>query len=387
MHKILSLGLLAAIASPAFAQSTFIGFNYNTGVGATSRGALSVGAGDVLNRIDGREYGGWGLGNAGFRTITSINFNIQDQDALLTPNEAYDIVAYPEDPLNPHYPDPTQRQVIVTGLTFPTSTAAITAYNITATPAVPAQVPIQGNGDIFIGFALPTATGWANDGLSIHIILGYQPSAAFTVWDNPGFGQQPVTPTTAATSHGLSCNNGVPPYTYNGTRQLYFDIAHSTSAGVVLGITNQTNYLPSNNPPPAGYGPAPGTAGMMSGVSPDVSGYDPLRVDDVTMEYYRAGAGAAPLAFFFLSIGGIVPAAAELPMSLFTPGDGVVCLNLVSAMSLGLANGTATDEAWYTLSFGAGRSSLQGLPVGQQAIELDLTTFQAHASPCGKQVY
>ena len=35
--------------------------------------------------------------------------------------------------------------------------------------------------------------------------------------------------------------------------------------GVVLGITNQASYTMSNNPPPAGYGPAPGTADALSG--------------------------------------------------------------------------------------------------------------------------
>lgn len=385
MHKLLVVGTFAALTSTAFAQN-FLGFNYNAGVGATSRGALSVGAGDVLNRIDGREYGGWGTGNPGFRTISSINFNVQDQDALLTPNELYDIVAYPEDPLNPHFPDPTQRMVLATGLLFPTSTANIVAYNITTTFGTAAQIPIQGSGDIFIGFAVPAAAGWPADGLSIHIVLGYQPSTAFTVYDIPGSGQQPQTPSTPDNSHGVSCFGGVPPYTYSAPRNLWLDIAHTTAAGVVLGITNQASYTMSNNPPPAGYGPAPGTGDFLSGVSPDVGQFDPLRSDDVTMEYYRAGAGATPLVFFFLGIGGIASPAAELPLSLFTPGTGVVCLDLVNSISLGLGQ-TATDEAWRTLTFGAnGRSVLLGLPIGHQAVELELPTFQAHASPCGKQI-
>jgi hypothetical protein len=263
----------------------------------------------------------------------------------------------------------------------------IAAAARTVTPTTPVAVPIQGGGDIFIAFSLPAAPGWATgvDGLSIQICLGYAPSTTFTVFDVPGQAQQPLTPSTPANSHGLSY---VAPgaAVYNGRRSLMIDVAHSTAGGVVLGITNQTSFLPSNNPPPAGWGPAPGTASFMSGVNPDVSQFDPLRADDVAMDYYRFGSGA-PLTVFLLNFGGFFP---ELPITAYgapAGSTGVACLNPGTSLNAGIAFGV-NDEAFKVLTFGAAvRAALVGFPLVQQAIEFDTTTNLLHSSPCGRQVF
>ncbi|MCA8953101.1 MAG: hypothetical protein KDE27_26555 [Planctomycetes bacterium] len=376
--------LAAALASTAAAQD-FIGFTYNEQVGATSRGSLGGAAGEVITRIDGDEYGGWGTDTAGMRTISSIFMIIQDQDAVATA-ETFDIYLYAEDPLNPGFPDLTTKTTFAmfeAGPPAPT-TGVISASAKVVTPATPVAVPIQGGGDIFISFEFAAAPGlgWPTDGLSSQICLGTQPSASFTVFDIPGGAQQPSSPAGPNNSHGLSNLGGA--LTYSSTRNWVIDVEHSTAGGVVLGVTNQTSCVGSNNPPPTGFGPAPGTADFMSGVSPDVVGFNAGRADDVTMEYFRVGSGT-PLVFFLADIGGF---AAEMPLSGLVAGaTGVSCVNIGSFLTLGFVVGSG-DEAFLTTTFPAAvRPTLAGFPLIQQAVEFDTANGTAHASPCGRQVF
>ncbi|MCA8952886.1 MAG: hypothetical protein KDE27_25475 [Planctomycetes bacterium] len=384
MHKT-SLGCLAAIALGVSATAqNFIGFNYNGQVGATSRGSLTVNAGEVMTRIGGEDYAGWGTDTAGSRTITSLYYIVQDQDTIATPGEVYDVVVYPEDPLLPGYPDLTQRIPFATGVVFPTATSQIAAFAVTLTPTNPVAVPIQGGGSVFVAFALPAAAIWPSDGVSIQVVLGYQPSPTFLVYDIPGQAQDPFSTPDPTNSHGLSNVGGV--VNYDSRRNQMIDIEHSSAGGIPTGITNQTTLLGSANPPPAGFGPCPGTGDFMSGVAPDVSQLDPTRFDDVAMDYYRFGSNT-PLTVFLIDFGTFFP---ELPIvSLGAPAGstGVACTTPGTALNAGIVFGSA-DESFKVLSFPASsRAALVGFALVQQAVEFDTTTGLLHASPCGRQVF
>ena len=391
MHKFVFSAALTALTLPCLAQD-YIGLSYNTSVGATSRGSLAANAGEVMTRIDGSEFAGWGTNTPGFRTISSLNYIVQDQNAL-TP-EVFDIMLYPEDVANPGYPDLAAGVVYATGITGPTTTgtvpvvAAVVKVTPPTTVGVGDSVPIQGGGDVFVSWVLPANAGWpATDGLSINIVLGFAPNATFTVFDTPGLAQGGTPPPSTAlsdpsNSHGLY-RIGAGAAAYSQRRMMLVDVAHSTSGGVALGITNQTTFVASNNPPPAGFGPAPGTASMMSGSNPDVVGGYVGRVDDIAMEYFRTGFGTGGLVVFLADFGGFGP---ELPISaLGVNGTGVLCLNLSTLMVLGISF-SVTDEAYLVSLIPAGaRSSMAGLPIVQQAGGLD-STGSVHASPCRRQV-
>ncbi len=385
MHKISITAAFAALSLPCLAQD-FIGFSYNVAVGATSRGAIGTAAGENMTRIDGSEFAGWGTNTPGFRTIASLFFVLQDQNGA-TP-ETCSIKLYPEDTSNPGFPDLTYQPGVfyATGVTGPTGTGIVAVAKILppTTVGVGDSVPIQGGGDVFVSWSLPAAAGWpATDGISVNIVLGYAPSAAFLVFDLPSADQGSPTPPPGApsNSHGLS-RTGAGAATYSGRRSHFMDVAHSTAAGIALSITNQTSFTPSNNPPPATWGPAPGTASMMSGSNPDINGDNPGRVDDLTMEYYKTGLGATGLVVFLMDIAaGFGP---EIPVG-FTgfPGTGVVCVTGTFAIiGFGL---TVADEAWLvtpipTLS----RPTLGGTLVIQQAAAFDVGGL-LHMSPCRLQ--
>lgn len=384
MHtKLLITAVSAVLAIPCAAQE-FIGLNYNSMTGATSRGNVGTAAGEIMTRIDGSELAGWGAQTPGFRTISSLTYVVQDQD-VLTP-ESFDIKLYPEDPANPGFPLLSAGVTYATAIAGPTGTGPIVAATKTTPPDVPGvgdSVPILGGGDVFVAFAVPAA-GWSADGLSFHIVLGYAPTTTFLTFDTPGLAQGGTPPPAAnpSNSHGL-CLTGTSTLTYNGRRNINLDIAHTTAGGRALGVTNQTSYTASNNPPPAGYGPAPGTGDMMSGVNPDVVGGNVGRADDIAMEYYKTGIGTGALVIFLFDFGNFGP---EMPVSVFTPGTGVLCVNLPTVNTLGISF-TAADEAYIVSTFPAAiRPSLVGLPVVQQAAALDAAGV-VHASPCSRQVF
>ena len=116
----------------------------------------------------------------------------------------------------------------------------------------------------------------------------------------------------------------------------------------------------------------------------DVSQFDPARNDDVAYDYFRTGSGT-PVVFFLIDFGSF---SAELPITVFTPGTGVACLNPATLISAGFAIGSA-DEAFNVLSFPVGplRASLVGFPLVQQAMEFDVATSEVHAGPCGRQTF
>ncbi|MFY9342405.1 MAG: hypothetical protein WAT39_07940 [Planctomycetota bacterium] len=385
-HVLIVAAASAALASVACAQTNFLGLNYNAQVGATSRGSLGTAAGEVMTVIKGEDYAGWGTDVPGSRTIRSVVCVIQDQDSSTA--EVFDIKIYPESLATPGYPDLAAGVTFATGIAGPPVGApgVVAAALRTVTPATPASVPIQGTGDVFIAFVLPAvgpvvppATA---EGLSIQIVLGYQPSAAFLVFDVPGATQSPTTPITLANTHGMTAIGAT--VTLNRCRNQYIDIAHGTAGGVVTGITNQTSCVGTNNPPPAGYGPCPGAADFMSGVSPDVTGINPGRVDDIAFDYFRGTPAAGALVLFFADFGAFP--AFELPLGLIFPGStGSVCMNS-TFFQLGSALADPTGEAFFVTTFPAAvRPLAAGLTLIQQALEVDFVGGVFHLSPCGRQ--
>lgn len=368
-----------------------MGFTNNCTISATTRGTVAANAGEYMVRIDGSEYAGWGTEAAGGRTVKSVYLVIQDQDAVATA-ETFDVILYPENPASPGFPLMTAGVIFATGVTGPTApaTGVVGAAAKTVTPATPVFVPFANasSTDIFVSFKF-SAANWSTDGLSVQSILGYAPSTAFTIYDSPGPGQprplNTVASASPANTHAYSfVATAATPLTATPCRQPYFDIQHGGASGVVLTITNQTTWTPSNNPPPAGYGPAPGTASFMSGVNPDVAGTaNPGRADDINFDFYQQSLGTGAPVFFLMDLSGSF--GPETPMSVFAPGSGVVCLNpaVLSVLSINFTN---AGEAWQVTTIPAGvRAGIVGLPVRQQAIALDPVTGALVASPCGGQ--
>jgi hypothetical protein len=311
-----------------------------------------------------------------------VFFIVQDQDAVSTP-ETLDIVLYPEDPANPGLPLISGAVTFATGVTGPgaPATGVISAAVKTVTPAAPVAVPILGGGDVFVSWRLPASpTASVADGLSIQALNGNS-AAPTAVQDVQGPNGQPLTPASQANSYGITYNPGAATLTYSVARVWFLDVAHNGTGGAALTVTNQTTLLGSNNPPPVGFGPAPGTASFMSGSAPDVNGFSAGRADDITFDYFRSST-AGNIVLFLLDLGAFGP---ELPTAGFLPGsNGVLCLNLSTFWTAGFSIADPTGEAFMTTVFStASRPALLGLPILQQAAELDGAII--HASPCAKQ--
>ena len=383
MKQHLFVAATAALSLPCLAQD-YIGFSYNCQVGATSRGALGVNAGEVMARIAGDEFAGWGTNTPGTRTIGTLFYVIQDQNAATA--ETFNIKLYPEDAANPGYPDLTAGVVYATGVTGPTGTGVVATVKTTPPDVVGVgdSVPIVGGGDVFISWELPANALWATDGLSINVVLGYAPNTTFLVYDTPSLAQGSTPPPVGApgNSHGLS-RTGSGAATYNARRMPLFDVLHNTSGGIGLAITNQTTFTASNNPPPAGFGPAPGTASMMSGTNLDINGGNPGRLDDLSMEYFRTGLGATGLVLFLIDTTGTF--GPEIPIAVTgLAGTGSICVTGNFGV-LGVVP-TVADEAFFVTPIPAGsRATLIGQPVVQQAVGID-SAFSFHLSPCRRSI-
>ncbi len=386
MHLSIRISLAAAaIAAAATAQSNFIGLSYNNQVTATSRFSVGSVAGEVMTVIKGEEYAGWGTDVPGSRTITSIYMIIQDQDAVAT-SEVFDVILYPESLATPGTPDLNAPIVFSTGVTGPAAptTGVVAAAAKIITPAAPVAVPIVGSGDVFVSFSLPaTPLPFPADGLSTNAIYGFAPGPTFLVFDVPGQNQQPQVPPTVDNTHCFSRVGAAATVIINQCRSHIIDVAHNGPGGVVLGITNQASLVGSANPPPAGYGPAPGTGDLMSGVAPDVVGFNAGRADDIAFDYFRGTAAAGNPVVFFADIGAFGP---EVPLSLVFPGSsGTVCVG-PTFFEIGSAVADANGEAFLVTTFPAAvRPLASGLNVIQQALELDLGTQTLRLSPCGRQ--
>ena len=386
MHASIRISVAtAAITAAAAAQApNFIGFSYNNQITATSRFSVGTAAGEVMTVVKGEEYAGWGTDTPGSRTVTSIYMIIQDQDAVATP-EVFDVILYPESAATPGEPDLTAGIPFATGVTGPAApTSGVVAAAVKViTPTAPVAVPIVGSGDVFVSFSLPANATWPADGLSTNALYGFSPGAGFTVWDTPGSDQQPQIPATVNNTHCFSRIGAATTVIVNQCRSQILDVAHNGAGGVVLGITNQTSLLGSANPPPAGYGPAPGTGDFMSGVSPDVTGFTTGRADDIAFDYFRGTAAAGNVVLFFADVAAF---GAELPLGLIFPGStGSICVT-PTFFQIGSAVADPNGEAFLVTTFPAAvRPLAAGLTVIQQALEVDIAGNVFHLSPCGRQ--
>lgn len=374
----------AALAAAASAQANFMGFSYNVQITATSRYSVGTAAGEVMTVIKGEEYAGWGTDTPGFRTVASVFMIIQDQDAVATP-ETFDVILYPESLTTPGTPDLNAPITFATGVTGPAApaTGVIAAAAKIITPAAPVAVPIVGTGDVFVSFRLPANAGWAaTDGLSCNANYGYAPGATFTVFDSPGANQQPVTPITVDNTHCFS-RIGTGAVIVNQCRTHIIDIAHSGAGAAVMAITNQASATGSANPPPTGFGPAPGTASFQSGCAPDVTGFTSGRVDDITFDYFRGTTAANNPVIFFADVGAFP---AEIPLGLIFPGSlGNICMNS-TFFQVGQNLVDATGEAFNVIQFPlAARPLAAGLQIIQQALELNIAGGNFILSPAGRQ--
>jgi hypothetical protein len=390
MRVLLSAAGLTLAASLTAQTNVNVGFTYNVGIGATSRGALQQNAGQLLFRFDSEDYRCWGDSNGTTNTVTGIQFNLQDQyDSSV---ETYTIRLYGEDLTtpNPNFPNfsatspPGTNQLVSFGpFSSPGGTAnAPAAWQITVTFATPFGLP-DGQ-DVFAAFDLgPSAAAnpsttppyWPNDGISIHIELGLQ-QTGFATYDLKGPGA--ISGGLTANSYAIAHNPATGVMAYGGARQGYVDFLQSSTAGrgMVTAQTNQTS-LPSSNA-------LPGTASFYSGVHPDAA-TPPLnggRAD--TPSYVFSGAAAGTIVFFLVDFS-FSPF--PLPLSTFVPGStGTACLPLGSFTTLGFAISAGTGQDTYTFNLSPGaRTLIAGITLVWEGVELDPVANVLHGGPCGAQ--
>src|SRR5262249_42383762 len=246
-----------------------VGFTVNTGVSATSRGALQALAGQVLFRFDAEDYRCWGDSNGTTNTVTGIQYNMQDQ--LDSTAEQYTVRLYGEDvttltPTSTNFagtsPPGTNQLVSFGPFSTPVGPGIIQAWQFTLTFTTPLALP-DGQ-DVFMGFDLAAAPAWTADGLSIWIEFGLQqPNPPFSVWDLKGPGA--ISGGVTSNSYSLVHDPAAGTLAYGGQRQGIVDFLTTSTVGrgVATAQTNQTS-LPTSNAPP-------GTASFFSGLHPDAA--------------------------------------------------------------------------------------------------------------------
>lgn len=381
MNKLLALGGAAALAAVCLPAQQFVGFAHNLMSGATTRGAIAGGAGEVLARFDAGDYVGWGNASAGMRLIQGVSLVVQDQDAAATP-ETFDIRIYREDQAHPGYPLRSSGVTAVTGVAGPPapSSGVLAASYRSLTFATPVSVPV--GSDVFVGFAVAANNGWfASDGLSFHASLGYQPSATYTVFDLPGAAMGPLATSNVAPdqSYQLSWSQSSGLMVYSPRRQLLVDLAVDGAGGCVTAQTNQLSYASSNG--------QDGTASFLSGLHPDV--VDPAwnqgRADNLAYRFEDTTLADGSLVFYLAALGGFGP---ELPLAGAVPGSsGVLCLHLANAATIGVGV-TATGVSVLNSQVPVGaRRFVSGWALLQQAIAYDALNGTLRGAPCGRQVF
>jgi hypothetical protein len=379
------------LAASLTAQNVAVGFTFNTGISATSRGALQAAAGQLLFRFDAEDYRCWGDANGTTNTVTGMQFILQDQfDSSV---EQYDIRIYGEDLTtpNPNFPNFAPTAPVGTNqlahfgpFSSPGGTLnAPAAWFVTVTFATPLALPDAQ--DIFLGVELQpsaaantaaTPPSWPNDGISVQIELGLQQPAPFTVWDLKG--PAAISGGLTANSYAIAHNPATGVMAYGGARQGQVDFLTTTNVGrgVVTAQTNQTSLTVSNA--------LPGTASFYIGVHPDAATppFNGGRAD--VPSYVFMGAPAGTIVFFLIDFS-FSPF--PLPLSMFVPGStGAACLNLGAFQTLGfsIASGTGQDAFTLNLSPGA-RTLIGGLTLVWQGVSLDPVANVLHGGPCGAQ--
>jgi hypothetical protein len=390
MRVLLSAAGLTLAASLTAQTNVPIGFTFNTGISATSRGALQQNAGQLLFRFDAEDYRSWGDANGTTNTVTGVQFILQDQyDSSV---ENYDIRIYGEDLTtpNPNFPNfpatapaGTNQLAHFGPFASPGGTAnAPAAWFVTVTFATPLGLPDAQ--DVFLGVELQASAAanpattpafWPNDGISIQISLGVQ-QTGFPTFDLKG--PAAISGGLTAGSYGIAHNPATGVMAYGGARQGQVDFLTTTTVGrgVVTAQTNQVSLVSSNL--------LPGTASFFSGVHPDSASppFNGGRAD--TPSYVFMGAPAGTIVFFLIDFS-FSPT--PLPLSAFVPGStGTACLNLGAFQTLGfsIASGSGQDAFTLNLSPGA-RTLIAGITLVWEGVSLDPVANVLHGGPCGAQ--
>ncbi len=368
-----------ALTTVAAAQSE-LGVLLNTGVSFTSRGSNSspnTNPSVAFVRLDSDRYAGWGVdaSSPGMRTVTGITGTIQDQIGN-TP-ETYDLLVYTEDPANLDYPLVTAPQGMAGPFPTPASTATgAIAFGYSMNFATPMTTPA--NADVFLGIGLPQPTGttWPNDGLSCHAMYYvFQPPA--TSYDLAGPAQPSGPPGEGQSGYYVPSSTLGPTYTTT-SRQWMIEAIVPGAAGVACTVTNQTSAVASNAPP--------GMAGGGSGLYPDAANppLNPGRMDDIVSRWFMAGMPDNSAVFFFASFQPIAP---DIPLSLFVPGEGAVCIDTTSFSQIALGF-TSGGEATFAWNFSpTARTLIGGLSIVHQSIGIDPATSMAYANGCTRQSF
>jgi hypothetical protein len=268
--------MLLALASAAAAQAPFHGFLFNwdrptVGGHFDAVTRFDVAAERNFNRIDVDDYVDWGKNPAG--NVVLRGFAAWMIDANYATPETFAFVGHAEDPANPGFPL-LAPSFTVPNIPLPPGPAG-TSFLIFGTLNVP--VTIAGGGDVFVGVGLPAMVSPVApfDGLFIGHITRTDP--ALQIFDEPGpRGQNGAG--VFANDYNCAITGGIAQYVpiaFSSLSQLALDVAIDNGGigGVALAETNQTSLVPSNAPL--------GTSDFLSGLHPDVNGFNPGRADNI----------------------------------------------------------------------------------------------------------
>lgn len=312
-----ALGVTVAAQTPAVCLK---GFYQRVSTGATSRGSNGTSAGKMLTRIDHESHRAWGIDKPDKRKHFIWGLQVVVQDQNLSTNESFTLQGHGEDPQDPNFPDPDDNFLNTDPIQLPPGSGT-GAFLITTNFETPVQA--DNREDVFLGIGVAANSGWATDGVSLHINLGFQPSASFTVFDRGGAALGNTAP---GNTYGYSWVTGSDALA-NSPRQYRIDALVATGCGNATGITNQTSYTISASP---------GTSSMFSGLNPDAA--DPPqnsgRKDDIGYLVTNEEWAEKPVAFLLSHA--FLPADAPIGRgpgvwSIFPVGMIVVEVKLASA--------------------------------------------------------
>jgi len=284
-------------------------------------------------------------------------------------------VVYGEDPLNPNYPVVATPLGTVGPLPTPASTVTgAIAFAVNANFLTPVLAPATG--DVFLGIDMPQPlTGaWPTDGLSCHALYFVMVTSGW--YDLPGAGHPVGQPEEGNGGWYVSTYAPGPQYTTT-PRQWKLEPILAGATGVAGTITNQTTAPLSNG--------APGTSSMSSGLHPDAQN-PPLnagRIDDIVSRWFMSGAPNGMPVFFMASFN---PFGIEIPISVFIPGSGTICLDTTAMSQIGLSF-TNAGEAYIVWNISAAaRNAIAGIGVVHQSVGLDPLTNAALVNGCTRQI-
>lgn len=344
---------------------------------------------DVVNRLDPADYRHYDDDGTGQMQIAAMELALNDANDTTTEN--FSCVWYGEDVANPGHPDANGPLIRITLQMpppwFPNQPNITWYIGLGFGPAL----TVPNNTRVFYGIGLEPAPNQAypNDGLSM---LSITDNANDSTHDAPGRGMFFV-PFGTYTSWHLTLN-GLPsaPSAYLGgmpgqREVLYCDMGGTGAGGTPIAVTNQASY-PVSGPGWGHFGNG-GTTSPLSGLHPDVFGWNPGRQDDPGYVLYdRQMTGNLALMFCGFTTTGPVPVAA---LPIFDPNSfGVICLDTGAALSFfGLIDNDGFAECIvpFNSSTRAFVQANPGIDLIWQGFAFDFGGAQprVHATGCARQ--